>query len=63
MAALERNNTRTLTFSANLLTHVGESWCLREVGRGVEEKEEDGRMKGERYGGGGGGEATKLCYH
>lgn len=51
MAALEQNSTSMLTFSVNLLTHVGECWYVRG-GRG-----------GGGGGRGGGGEATNLCYH
>lgn len=45
MAALEQNNTRTLTFSVNLLTHVGECWRFR--GGGGKEVGEEGEMGGE----------------
>lgn len=66
MAAPERNNTRTLTFSVNLLTRVGVLLLKRRKGegRGVgkKEEEEEKEEKEEKGGGGKGGGEEKRSH-
>lgn len=59
MAEPERNNTRTLTFSVNLLTRVGVLLLKRRKGEGRrvgEKEEEEGKEEKVEKGGGGGEE-------